>query len=89
MWLYRAFSGNLYHNGDLPVSLSGYTQGDCITVVLDMNAHTLSFAKNGEDLILAFEDMPTTELYPCVLFYSTNPGEKVRLQNHLLCEFRR
>lgn len=26
---------------------------------------------------LAFEDVDATELYPCVMFYSSNPGEKV------------
>lgn len=27
--------------------------------------------------MLAFEDVDATELYPCVMFYSSNPGEKV------------
>lgn len=27
---------------------------------------------------MAFEDVDATELYPCVMFYSSNPGEKVR-----------
>ena len=79
MWLYRAYSGNLYHNGELSVSLPSFTQGDYITVVLDMEAKTLSFGKNGEDLRLAFENIDATELYPCVMFYSTNPGEKVKI----------
>lgn len=57
--------------------MPGYTQGDYITVVLDMDARTVSFGKNGEDPVSAFEDVEATELYPCVLFYSTNPGEKV------------
>ena len=48
MWLYRAYSGNLYHNGEKPLLLPGYTQGDYITVVLDMDARTLAFGKNGE-----------------------------------------
>lgn len=26
---------------------------------------------------VAFEDVDVTELYPCVMFYSSNPGEKV------------
>ncbi|CAL4122959.1 unnamed protein product, partial [Meganyctiphanes norvegica] len=26
MWLYRAYSGNLYHNGELSISLPGFTQ---------------------------------------------------------------
>ena len=28
---------------------------------------------------MAFEDLDATELYPCVMFYSSNPGEKVKL----------
>lgn len=48
MWLYRAYSGNLYHNGELSMTLNGFTQGDCITVVLDMDARTLAFGKNCE-----------------------------------------
>jgi len=26
---------------------------------------------------VAFDDLEATVLYPCVMFYSTNPGEKV------------
>lgn len=48
MWLYRAYSGNIYHGGEHSLTLPCYTQGDCITVVLDMDARTLAFAKNGE-----------------------------------------
>ncbi len=48
MWLYRAYSGNLYHNGEQTLTLSSYTQGDYITCVLDMEARTVSFGKNGE-----------------------------------------
>ncbi|ROT68821.1 putative E3 ubiquitin-protein ligase HERC1 isoform X4 [Penaeus vannamei] len=54
-------------------------EGDYITVVLDMEARTLSFGKNGEEPRLAFENIDATELYPCVMFYSTNPGEKVKM----------
>ena len=28
---------------------------------------------------VAFEDIDGYELYPCVVFYSSNPGEKVRV----------
>ncbi|XP_062869323.1 probable E3 ubiquitin-protein ligase HERC1 isoform X2 [Trichomycterus rosablanca] len=79
MWLYRAYSGNLYHNGEQTLALSSYTQGDYITCVLDMEARTVSFGKNGEEPKLAFEDVDATELYPCVMFYSSNPGEKVKI----------
>ncbi|KAJ9597344.1 hypothetical protein L9F63_011784, partial [Diploptera punctata] len=88
MWLYRAYSvadmdihrsGNLYHNGELALCLPSFTQGDYITVVLDLDARTVSFGKNGEEPRLAFEDVDAAELYPCVMFYSTNPGEKVKM----------
>jgi len=48
MWLYRAYSGNLYHGGEQPRSLAAFTQGDIITCTLDMDSRTLSFGKNGE-----------------------------------------
>ncbi|KAG5885881.1 hypothetical protein JTB14_019144 [Gonioctena quinquepunctata] len=79
MWLYRAYSGSLYHSGERDSCFQSYTQGDYITVVLDMDAETLSFGKNGEEPRVAFENIDATELYPCVMFYSTNPGEKVKI----------
>jgi E3 ubiquitin-protein ligase HERC1 len=57
--------------------LPSFTQGDYITVVLDLDARTISVGKNGDEPRLAFEDVDATELYPCVMFYSTNAGEKV------------
>ncbi|XP_049908952.1 probable E3 ubiquitin-protein ligase HERC1 isoform X7 [Epinephelus moara] len=80
MWLYRAYSGNLYHGGELVRTLPSFTQGDTITCILDMEAHTISFAKNDKEPKLAFEGVVASELYPCVLFYSSNPGEKVTLR---------
>uniref|UniRef100_A0A8C2HR54 E3 ubiquitin-protein ligase HERC1 n=1 Tax=Cyprinus carpio TaxID=7962 RepID=A0A8C2HR54_CYPCA len=79
MWLYRAYSGSLYHGGELGRALPSFTQGDTITCILDMEARTISFAKNNREPKLAFEGVDATELYPCVLFYSSNPGEKVTL----------
>ncbi|KAL7377169.1 hypothetical protein ABVT39_023074 [Epinephelus coioides] len=81
MWLYRAYSGNLYHGGELVRTLPSFTQGDTITCILDMEAHTISFAKNDKEPKLAFEGVVASELYPCVLFYSSNPGEKVTLRD--------
>jgi len=51
MWLYRAYSGNLYHNGEQTTVLPNYTHGDCITCVLDIDSRTLSFGKNGEVIL--------------------------------------
>ncbi|TRY98659.1 hypothetical protein DNTS_005902 [Danionella cerebrum] len=79
MWLYRAYSGSLYHGGELGRALPSFTQGDTITCILDMEARTISFAKNNREPKLAFEGVDASELYPCVLFYSSNPGEKVAL----------
>ncbi|KAL6096756.1 uncharacterized protein ACO6RY_06004 [Pungitius sinensis] len=81
MWLYRAYSGNLYHGGELVRTLPSFTQGDTVTCILDMEAHTISFAKNDKEPKLAFEGLVASELYPCVLFYSSNPGEKVALHD--------
>ncbi|KAG2466568.1 HERC1 ligase, partial [Polypterus senegalus] len=81
MWLYRAYSGSLYHGGELGRALSSFTQGDTITCILDMEARTISFAKNNKEPKLAFEDVDASELYPCVMFYSSNPGEKVELRD--------
>ncbi|XP_032830981.2 putative E3 ubiquitin-protein ligase HERC1 isoform X4 [Petromyzon marinus] len=79
MWLYRAYSGNLYHSGEHTLTLPSFTQGDLITCVMDTEARTISFGKNGEEPKLAFEDVDVTELYPCIMFYSSNPGEKVKI----------
>ncbi|KAL3866609.1 hypothetical protein ACJMK2_043893 [Sinanodonta woodiana] len=79
MWLYRAYSGNLYHNGEQSLIMPGYTQGDTITMVLDMVAKTISLGKNGEDPRIVFENVDAKELYPCVMFYSSTPGEKVKI----------
>ena len=50
-----------------------------------MDARTLSFAKNDEQPVLAFDDIPAElELYPCVTFYSSSPGEKVRITSMVM-----
>lgn len=80
MWLYRAYSGHLYHGGEMRESLPDFTQGDSITAYLDMEDRTLSFGKNNQPPQLAFSNLPAgVELYPCVVFYSLNPGERVRI----------
>lgn len=77
---YFCFSGNLYHNGELTYSLTNFTKGDYIIAVLDLDARTLSFGKNKGEITVAFENIDVSSpLYPCVVFYSNNPGEKVRL----------
>lgn len=67
MWLYRAYSGNLYHGGELVRTLPSFTQGDTITCILDMEAHTISFAKNDK-VCQIFSQYPGdfTLIYWCV-----------------------
>lgn len=39
---------------------------------------------------MVFEDVEGNELYPCVMFYSSNPGEKVSIEFshvHLFFEY--
>ncbi|KAF0297934.1 putative E3 ubiquitin-protein ligase HERC1 [Amphibalanus amphitrite] len=63
MWLYRAYSHRTTNDMWLYRAYS----------------RTLSFGKNGEQPRVVFEELDAAELYPCVMFYSTNPGEKVKL----------
>nr|XP_026694983.1 probable E3 ubiquitin-protein ligase HERC1 isoform X2 [Ciona intestinalis] len=82
MWLYRAYSGNLYHSGELTHSLPSYSKGDVITCVLCMNERTLSFGINGETPEVAFRDLDSNAtLFPCVMFYSSNFGEEVKISD--------
>jgi hypothetical protein len=60
--------------------LPNFTKGDCILAVLDLDARTLSFGKNGDEVICAFDNIDVSSpLYPCVVFYSNTSGEKVKL----------
>ena len=85
MWLYRAYSGSRYHNGEIHfdgIELPEYTEGDTISVLLNMTEKSLSFAKNNGDFKVAFTNLPTNaELFPCVIFYSNTSGERVRFHD--------
>jgi E3 ubiquitin-protein ligase HERC1 len=80
------FIGNLYHGGENQTrTLPQFTQDDSITCILDTDARTLSFAKNEENPLVAFEDIPNDiELYPVVTFYSSSPGERVRISSMIM-----
>ena len=42
-----------------------------------------------QDPRIAFEDIDASELYPCVMFYSGTPGEKVgKFDKHLSSHFQ-
>ena len=84
MWLYKSSNGSLYHGGevfDALNTLPEYSAEDIITVQLDLQEGTLSFAKNNAPLILAFDNLPSSvvELYPVVVFHTSNHGERVQL----------
>lgn len=81
MWLYRAYCGGLFHNGEYDTFLQCYTQGDYVTLVLDMDLKILSFGINDEEPVVAFENIDAAELYPCVMFYSKSIGERVKITN--------
>jgi len=76
---YFCCSGHLYHGGQLSLVLKTFTQGDYITAIFDTESRTLSFAKNNDYPVVAFQNIDTkTKLYPCVLCYSTAAGQKVK-----------
>ena len=52
---------------------------DVITVQLDLEDKTLSFAKNNAPLVLAFENLPSVELQPVVVFHTSSHGGKVQI----------
>ena len=75
-------SGNLYHSGEYTQQFSSYSKGDVITCVIDAAERTLSFGVNGAVPEIAFRDVDTSrELYPCVMFYSSNSGEQVKISD--------
>ena len=73
----------LYHRRS-KVSSYGerFSEGDTITVTLDMDRGTLSFARNGVDLGVAFEGL-SGELFPAVAFY--NRGQRLSLLTDFDC----
>lgn len=80
MYLYRAYNGSLYHNGEKTFTFQRYTQGDYVTCRYNKADRTLAFGLNGEEPRIAFDDLPSEPLYPFVLFYSLSPAEKVCLR---------
>lgn len=84
MWLYKSTTGALFHGGevlDAMNTLPEYSMDDIITAQLDLEEGTLSFAKNNAPLILAFDNLPcgSVELFPVVVFHTSNHGERVQL----------
>lgn len=60
---------NVYHGGASKKYGEPFRCGDMIRVLLDMDARTLSFSKNGADLGLAYDGLPPA-VYPAFSLYS-------------------
>eukprot|EP01114_Cavostelium_apophysatum_P004652 TRINITY_DN1498_c0_g2_i1.p1 TRINITY_DN1498_c0_g2~~TRINITY_DN1498_c0_g2_i1.p1 ORF type:complete len:1661 (-),score=558.77 TRINITY_DN1498_c0_g2_i1:26-5008(-) len=73
---YGASPGYTYHNSQNKVYGEPFGHGDIITVILNMDEETISFAKNGIDLGVAYNaGFSGKTLYPAICLY--NPGDKV------------
>ena len=49
---------------------------------MDATERTVSFGLNGAIPEVAFRDVDTSrDLYPCVMFYSSNSGEQVKISD--------
>ena len=67
----------LYHNREKTKMYGeAFVSGDTVGVIVDQNAGTITFTKNGKSLGLAFENV-YGELYPAVAFY--NNGQEVQI----------
>jgi hypothetical protein len=82
-WGYYGNNGNKFHNGSSSSYGDAYTNGDVIGVVLDMDAGTLSFYKNGASQGQAFSSISGT-VFPAFadgsssqsIEYSVNFGQQ-------------
>ena len=76
----------LYHNREkVKVYGDAFSSGDVIGVILDFNNGTLSFARNGKSLGVAFDKIHG-ELFPAVAFY--NQAQQVMIVpdgGHISC----
>lgn len=50
---------------------SFFSVGDRVTVTLNMDNHTLSFAKNGNPLGIAFSNLPNIPLVPAITLWNS------------------
>lgn len=73
---------NVYNCGTSKKYGEPFRTGDMMRVIVDMNARTLSFWKNGVSLGVAFENLPP-RVYPAFSLYSV--GDTIRLE-HFGCD---
>ena len=85
MWLYRANDGYVYHAGKEKIHLQPYSQGDMITVEVNMVSKSISFAKNDSKLQLAgYFDVDI--LYPVVVFQGGQNEKRVSVGACFTCQ---
>lgn len=85
MWLYRANDGSVYHAGEQKKHLAPYSQGDTVTIEVNMAAKSVSFAKNDDQLqICGYFDADI--LYPVVVFQSGENEKRVSFADILTCQ---
>merc|ERR1712194_898009 len=65
-WGYNGNRGTAHHEGSKKSYSVGFTSGDVIQMLLDLDIYTLSFIKNGRNLGLAHTLPAETELFPCI-----------------------
>lgn len=77
---YHGDDGHIYH-GEGKGKLYGHPfgTGDVIGVCVDRVQRRLSFYKNGMACGVAFENLSTGELYPCVGFRSRDASMRINL----------
>jgi len=68
MWMYRAYSGELYTRGASAGSFDKFHPNDVVRLDLDMDEGTIAFAVNGKEQGVAFREV-SGEVFPCVTTY--------------------
>jgi hypothetical protein len=64
-------------DGDTESYGASYDTGDVIEVTIDMDARTLSFAKNGESQGVAYENLPEEGVYPAIYIYRADDSVEI------------
>jgi len=69
-WAYYGCNGYVFHGGGSKQYGQKLKQGDIITVELDIDSGTVSFAKNGSSFGIAYSSgLEGLELFPAVSLY--------------------
>ena len=75
---YGCTPGYKYHNGNATEYGRAFNTGDVIGVLLDQSEGTLAFTHNGEELGVAYSDLPNDEpLYPAVSLCQNSDAVKI------------